>query len=209
MKLNNLGWILAAGLGATVLAGGFKADTSKVGVVDLQTVFQSSDLFVKRQNDLKAMQGARADILDFVHTYPTITSDQAARLRTLSLKPDVTPAEKAELTKLRTDVQATAQAFNTLQQKPKPTADEVTKLNNFNDQIRKTDTLEQDWRKQFGDELTAQQDKFQGEVLDRVAGAIQDNAKKQGYTLIFTSNMAPFASNDVTPDTLKVMNAKK
>jgi Skp family chaperone for outer membrane proteins len=209
MKFQNLGWVLAAGLGATMLAGGFQTQTTKVGVVNVQTVFQSSDLFLQRQDDLKAMQRARADLLDYIHTYPTVTTEQANRLKTLSIKTDLTPAEKAELTKLRNDVQTTAQAFNTLQQKPSPTPDEVAKLNAFNDQARKTDDLLQDWKQQFGAELTDQQDKYQVEVLDKVAASVQDYAKKQGYTLIFANNMAPFGTNDVTAETLKVMNAKK
>lgn len=209
MKFQNLGWIIAVGLGATLLAGGFKDQTSKVGVVDLQTVFQSSDVFQQKQADLRAAETQRRDLLDFIKNNQTITADQAQKLKTLSLKTDLTGAEKAQLDKLKADIQASEQAFNTLQTKQNPTADDNAKLIALNNQRQQTATLFDSWQKEFAQDLKDQRDKFQQDVLDRVTGALQDYAKKQGYTLVFANDVAPFGANDVTAETLKVMNAKK
>ena len=209
MKFKNLGWIVAVGLGATLIAGGFQNQTNKVGVVDLQTVFQSSDVFQQKQADLRAMEDSRRNLLDFIKNNQTITADQAQKLKTLSLKTDLTGAEKAQLDKLKTDVQASEQAFTTLQTKQNPTSDDNAKLIALNAQRQQTATLFDSWQKEFADDLKNQRDKFQQDVLDRVTGALQDYAKKQGYTLVFANDVAPFGANDVTADTLKVMNAKK
>ena len=192
-----------------MLAGGFQNQPQKIGVVDLQSVFQSSDYFQQKQGDLKALEDSRSNLLDFIHTYKIITPQQADRYKTLALKTDITPAEKGELTKLQNDIQAANQAFTTLQTKQNPTADDVAKLKSYNDQARQTDELYSAWQQQFGDELARQRDQYRKDVLDRVTSAVQDYAKKQGYTLVFASDVAPFGTNDVTPDTLKVMNAKK
>jgi len=209
MKFKNLGWIVAVGLGATLVAGGFQNQTNKVGVVDLQTVFQSSDYFQQRQADLQAMETQRRDLLDFIKNNQTITADQAQKLKTLSLKTDLTGAEKAQLDKLKSDVQAQEQAFSTLQTKQNPTADDNAKLIALNTQRQQTATLFDSWQKEFAGDLKNQRDKFQQDVLDRVTSALQEYAKKQGYTLVFANDVAPYGANDVTPDTLKVMNAKK
>ena len=209
MKLKNLGWIIAAGMGATLLASGFQNQTSKVGVVDLQTVFQNSDYFQQKQDQLKAMGQQRSDLLDFIKTYQTITPDQAQQLKTLSLKQDLTASEKTQLDKLKNDVQTNEKAFDALNTKQNPTDADKAKLAAFNDQRNQTANLYDAWEKEFSDDLNGQKEKFRQDVLDRVTGAVQDNGKKQGYTLIFASDVAPFGTNDVTNDTLKVMNAKK
>ena len=209
MKIQKLGWILAAGMAGVMFAGGFQTTTTKVGVADVQSLFQNSDLTHSKQDELKTMGDTRSDVLQFIKTYRTITPDQATRFRTLSLKTDQTPAEKTELDKLKADVIAANQSFTTLQTKQNPTADENSKLVAFNTQAQQTDVLSQKWAKEFDDEMTAAQDKMRNDVLDRAQAAVQEVGKKQGYSVIFTESVAPYSSNDVTADALKVMNAKK
>lgn len=192
-----------------MFAGGFQSQTQKVGVVDLQSVFSQSDLYQQRQSDLKAMGDARSDVLNFLNTYPTITSDQAQTLKTLSLKTDLTPSEKTQLDKLKSDVQASDSAFQALEQKQNPTPDELAKLKSYNDQRTQTGRLYDEWTKDFTDDINTQKDKYRQEVLDKVTTSVQDYAKKQGYTMVFASDVAPFGTNDVTTDALKVMNGKK
>ncbi len=209
MKIQKLGWILAAGMAGVMFAGGFQTTSTKVGVADVQYLFQNSEFTQMKQGALKAMGDTRSDVIQFIRTYRTITPDQAAKFRTLSLKADPTPADKAELDKVKSDVIATNQAFQALQTKASPTSDEVSKLQAFNAQAQQTDAMSQRWGKEFNDEMTAAQEKMRNDVLDRAQAAVQEVGKKQGYTVIFTESVAPFSSNDITADALKVMNAKK
>jgi len=209
MKSNNIGWIVAAGLIAALVASGFQTQPTKIGVVDMQSVFQTSDYFKDKQNELKNMGDTRSAILEFLQTYPTITAAQAQRFRDLSLKPDLTGAEKTELEKIKSDVIATDQSFKALQTKASPTPAEVTQLQSYNNQQQQTQTLSQTWAQEFNQELNDEKGKLSDDVRARLKDAVQDVAKKQGYTVVFTSDAVPFGSNDVTADTLKVMNAKK
>lgn len=196
-------------MAGVMFTGGFQANTNKVGVANVQDLFQNSDATRAKQDDLKAMGDTRSDVLQFIKTYRTITPDQAARFKTLSLKTDQTPAEKTELDKLKADVIATNQAFQTLQTKASPTPDEVSKLQAFNAQAQQTDAMSQLWAKEFNDDMNAQQEKARNDVLDRAQAAVKEVGKKQGYSVIFTESIAPYSSNDITADALKVMNAKK
>ena len=196
-------------MAGVLFGGGFQTTTTKVGVADVQNLFQNSEFTQTKQSELKAMGDTRSDVIQFIRTYRTITPDQAARFRTLSLKTDQTPAEKTELDKLKSDVIASNQAFQTLQTKASPTPDEVSKLQAFNAQAQQTDAMSQRWGKEFNDEMNAAQDKMRNDVLDRAQAAVQEVGKKQAYTVIFTESIAPYSSNDITADALKVMNAKK
>jgi Skp family chaperone for outer membrane proteins len=209
MKIQKLGWILAAGMAGVMFAEGFQTTTTKVGVADVQNLFQNSDVTHNKQEELKTMGDSRSDVLQFIKTYRTITPDQAARFKTLSLKADQSPAEKTELDKLKADVIATNQSFQTLQTKASPTPDEVSKLQAFNAQAQQTDAMSQRWAKEFNDDMNAAQDKMRNDVLDKAQAAVQEVGKKQAYTVIFTESVAPYSSNDITADALKVMNAKK
>ena len=111
--------------------------------------------------------------------------------------------------KLKADVIANNQAFQTLNTKANPTPDEVAKLTAFNAQTQQSDALLQSWGKEFDDQMNAAQEQMRNDVLDRAQAAVQEVGKKQAYTLIFTRSMAPFSDNDVTADAIKVMNAKK
>jgi len=210
MKLTNLGWILAAGMGAALCASGFQTPPTKVGIVNLQTVFQTSELFSLKQNDLKVMGEGRSDILAFIQTYPTITAVQAQRFRDLSLKTtELTGPEKTELEKIKAAVMADDKALKALQTKTNPTPAEVAKMGAYQQQTQQTQNLLQTWAQEFKLQISDQEGKYRDEVLGKATSATRDVGKKQGFSLIFSSDVAPFASNDVTPDTLKVMNAKK
>lgn len=209
MRIQKLGWILSAGMAGAMFAGGFQTKTEKIGVVDVGSVFQSSDMTHSKQDELKAMQQSRYDVLQFVHTYRVIQPAQADRFKTLSLKDNITPAEKTELDKLKADVLAADQSFLALQQKPNPTADDRAKMDALNAQKQQMSAMEQRWAQEFDRDLRNKQDELRKVVLDRVQDSLKDVGKKQAYSLIFVRDVAPYGANDVTADTLKVMNAKK
>jgi Skp family chaperone for outer membrane proteins len=209
MRIQRLGWLLTAGMAGAMFAGGFQTKSEKIGVVDVGSVFQNSDMTHTKQEELKAMQQSRYDVLQFVHTYRAITPVQADRFKTLSLKDAITPAEKTELDKLKADVQATNQSVNALQTKPSPTADDIARMDAINAQKQQMAAMEQRWAQEFDRDLRTKQDELRKVVLDRVQDSLKDVGKKQAYSLIFVRDVAPYGANDVTADTLKVMNAKK
>jgi Skp family chaperone for outer membrane proteins len=47
----------------------------------------------------------------------------------------------------------------------------------------------------------------QADVLNKARGAVQKVGKRDGYTLVMESNVAPYGATDVTDDALKVMDS--
>lgn len=181
----------------------------KIGVVDVGQVFQSSQLTGRKQQELKRLGDARREMLEFVHSYRVLTPEQAARFRELSTKPTLSPAEKIELDKIKADVIAADKAFKALQTKPNPTPEEVAKLQDFNSRASAMSQLEQRWIREFDAEVRDTQGKMRNEVIQDIHASVREIGRKQGYTLIFVRDVAPYAANDVTQEALNAVNAKK
>ncbi|MEA2551912.1 MAG: hypothetical protein QOJ65_88 [Fimbriimonadaceae bacterium] len=209
MTIQKLGWILAAGMAGAIAAGGFQGKSDKVGVVDMEDVFQSSPFTHDKQEELKAMGDSRSQLLQFVHTYRTITPEQAQRLKTVMLKPNQSAGDKSEAEKIKTDVLAQDKALKTLQQKKNPTPEEVTQLQTMSTRTQETAAMEDNWVREFNSDMNDQQGKVREQLLVKVKDSVQEVGKKQGYSLILNKVVAPYSANDVTAETLKVMNAKK
>jgi Skp family chaperone for outer membrane proteins len=128
------------------------------------------------------MQQSRYDILQFVHTYRTMTPVQAERFKTLSLKAAITPVEKTELDKLKDDVLAADKSLTALRTKPSPTPDDVAKLNAISAQVQQLSMLEQRWAQEFDKDLRQKQDELRQVVLDKVQSSLQDVGKKQAFS---------------------------
>ncbi len=204
-----IGIVSAAALVAILSAIGFQAKSEKYGVVDLAKVFSDSD-FTKKQNDtLKTMGQARMGVLDFMENYRVFTTEQSTRFRELSLKNPRTPAEDAELEKIKADVQAADAAFKQLQTKQSPTPAEVTQLQDYNSRSQASAALSQRWAREFDDEVRTLNGKMHDETMERIKKALKDVGAKQGYTLLFSEDVAPYGANDMTNDTIKAMNAQK
>lgn len=188
---------------------GFQAKANKFGVVDLAQVFSQSD-FAKSQTDsLRNLSAQRQDVLQFANTYPVFSAEQTQRFRELSVKPQPTTAEKAELDKLKNDVMAQDKKFKDLQTKAQPTPDEVSLLREYNDRTQNMVKTIDRWAREFGDELNGLQEKLRKDTLERVKVAVQEVGTKQGYSVIYVQDIVPYAANNVTADSLKAMNAKK
>lgn len=209
MKIQHMGWVLAAGIAGSMAGSGFQAKADKWGVVDLAQVFTTSE-FAKNQTDsLRNLSTQRQDILQFANTYPVFSVEQSNRFRELSVKPQITAAEKAELDKLKAAVIAQDKKFKDTQLKAQPTPDEVALLREFNDRTQTMVKTIDRWAREFGEELQSMQAKLQKDTMDRVKVAVQEIGQKQGFTIVFVQDVVPYAANNMTTDSLKAMNAKK
>lgn len=199
---------MAGGLGAVLFLGGFQAKTDKIGVVDVSQVFSDSELAIKRQDELRTMGVVRTDVMQFIRTYKVLSAEQAAKFKTLSLKPTLTAPEKAELEKVKQEVIAADKEYRALITKASPTAEETAKLQGFSDRSQAMQAMGERWAAEFQNDMRGKQEKLRGEVLDKVQGAVKEVGKKQGYTLIFVKDVAPYGANDVTVEAVKVVDKK-
>src|SRR5207302_127796 len=99
MKVRNLGWIVAAALTVFAATAGFQGTTTKIGVVDMGKVFADSEYAKSQTQSLQNVGQARQSMLDFVNEYRAFTIEQATRFHDLSIKPNPTAPEKAEIEK--------------------------------------------------------------------------------------------------------------
>lgn len=207
---NRLGWACAAGLVALLGIVGFQGAAEKTGVVDLNKCIQQSALGQANTAQLNAAVNARRGLIDFIRTYRVLTAEQAQRMRDLTLKTTVTDAEKAELERLKQEVIAADKKRNELAQKGNGlTDDEKKQLNEFAQRAQAMGAVLEAWNGDFTDDLTQLQQKLQAETIDKAKAALAQVGKAQGFSVIFETNVAPYAANDVTEAVVKQMNASR
>lgn len=209
LRFLQLGWVIAAGVIGVSMAGGFQDKAIKIGVVDITKVVEQSDFGKSNQDTFNKMKTAREGLLEFIDTYRVLTNEQAQRIRDLSLKPNLSAAESAELDRQKADVIATSKRSNELATKPNMTPEERTLVEDYARRSQNMNDVASRWFREFTADMQAWGDKQKLDMIDRARSAIQTVAKEQGYTVVFELGVAPFAANDISDDALKAMNAKK
>jgi Skp family chaperone for outer membrane proteins len=82
-------------------------------------------------------------------------------------------------------------------------------LNNFIKNSQDNASFVGKLNQEFTDELQQKQEKMRSDILDRVKAAVAEVSKKQGFSIVLNDEIAPYSANDLTPEALKAMNAKK
>jgi len=209
MKFQQIGWVVAGVLAGVMLGSGFQAKSDKFGVVDLGDVFSQSNFAKSQTETLKSMGQVRQDLIQFANTYPVLSQEQAQRFKELSLKPQLTAAEKTELEKIKNDAMAQDKKFKDKQLVPKPTPEDIAYLREMSDRQQAMGKTLDRWSREFSDEFQSVQEKLRSDTLDRVKAAVKEVGSKQGFSIVFSQDAAPYAANSITADALSAMNAKK
>lgn len=203
------GWVVAALLAGLLVGSGFQAADLKLGVVDIASVVEKSELGKKNQSDFAAMKQAREGVLEFIDDHRVLTLEQATKLRELSVKLNPTAAEKAELDKLKADIIASDKNAKALSVKTNLSAEERALIQEYANRAQLMEQTAQRWYREFTQEMQAWADKQKADSLERARKAIQEVSKQQGYTMIIESGVAPYGSNDISDAALKALNAQK
>lgn len=212
MKINvsHMGWVVAAVVAGIVAATGFGAQGDKQGVVDLNKVIQTSALGKANTAKLNAAVTARRGLVEFVRTYKVLTADQAKTIRDLTLKENITDQEKQQLEKAKQDVIASDKRRSDLMQKgANLTDDEKRVLSEFAQRAQMMGDMLEEWNGDFNSQLTQIQQDLQNQTIDRAKQALGEVAKAQSFTLVFETNVAPYAANDLTDAVVKQMDSKR
>lgn len=209
LNWNKLGWLVAAVIVGAVALVGFQGAGDKFGVVDLNKCIQQSQVGQANTAQLNAAVNARRGLVDFVKTYKILTAEQAKKMLDLTLKATPTDADKAELDRVKNEVIAAAKKRDELAQKSPLTEDEKKQLDEFARRSQGMAAVLDAWNTDFTQDLTELQQKLQQETLDKARAALAQVGKAQTYSVIYESNVAPYAANDVTDAVVKQMNANK
>lgn len=201
--------VAAAAIAGIFFAVGFQDNASKFGVIDMAKVVENSDFGKQNQADFNAMKSAREGLLEFIDQYRVLSVEQANKIKDLSIKPNLSSGEKAELESTKAAVIAAFNKNKELALKPNLTPEERNLIEEYARNSANMEQTAQRWLRDFTTELQAWADKQKVESLNRARAAVNEVAKAQGYTLIFEVGVAPYGANDITDAALKAMNAKK
>lgn len=209
-RFSKLGWVVAAAVIGIFGAVGFQDASTKIGVVDITKVVESSDFGKSNQESFNAMKDAREGVLKFIDQYRVLTVDQATKIKNLSIKETpLTAGEKAELDKTKADVIAAAEKNRALGLKQPLTQEERNLLEEYGRNAANMEGTAGEWLRQFTVELETWVNTRKLESLNRARAAVQEVAKAQGYTVVLEVGIAPYGANDLSDAALKAMNAKK
>jgi Skp family chaperone for outer membrane proteins len=200
--------VLAIGMVAVLAGSGFQGANQKIGVIDSNGVIQQIAVAKNMVEDERNMKSDRETILQFLQRYPIIKKEEAEKFKNLSIKPNKTDADKAELEKLKTTATEAVNKFKALELKSSPSQEELKQLDEYRN--RKNDMGEylQGLVKDFSDEYSSLHEKNQNALFELFKVGLAEVGKKQAFTLVLDKNVAPFGANDITDDVTKAA-AKK
>jgi Skp family chaperone for outer membrane proteins len=207
-RFNQLGWVVAAALGAVMFASGFQDTQNKFAVVDIPDLVEKSNFGKQNQDTFNQMKKTREDLLEFVDTNRMLTNEQAQTLRDLTLKSPQTPDDKAKIASIQADVVASRKKSDELALKTNPTPEDRTLMDDYAKRSQNMAEVARRWYQEFMTEMQGWADKQKLSSIDRARAAVQEVAKQQGYTVVFESSVVPYCANDITGAALTAMNAK-
>lgn len=202
------GWFVAAALFGIVVGSGFQGSAEKYGVVDIRQVILDSKINQEMTDRVEASRKARLAILEFIDQQRVVTDAQARRIRELELKDNKTDAERTELTGIKDAVVAAAKDYARINAK---SGDSLTEADRqllleygalFKDSVKILNT----WSQEFDSQYSQIRDTAEREAIQRAQAAAVAVAKKQGFSVVFSSTAVIFAANDLTADVTKEAN---
>ncbi|MBI1332369.1 MAG: OmpH family outer membrane protein [Armatimonadetes bacterium] len=200
--------VLALGMTAILAGSGFQGANQKIGVVDSNDVIQKVAVAKNLIETEKNLRTDRETVVQFLDRYRIMKKEDADKFKTLTIKPNKTDADKAELEKIKAGAEDSLKKFKDLQLKSSPTADELKALDDFRNRQSEMSDYLQSLVNDFKQELQDIHDKNQNDLLEAFKAGLADVGKKQGYTLVMDKNVAPYGANDLTDEVSKAA-AKK
>lgn len=176
------------------------------GSVDISKLQTDSSRKTKYDTELRAL----ADRLD--STFKTqaqslmlSTADQN-ELGTLLSKPRPTVADQAQITALQTKAAQAQTQLTNLQQKKDPTPADTQQLGTLTDLSNNSQKILSDIGAGYQAQLKKLSDDDNKAFTAIVKEAIAAAAKERGLSMVFTSDVAVYTTNDITDDVIKRIN---
>jgi Skp family chaperone for outer membrane proteins len=123
---------------------------------------------------------------------------------TLLAKP--TDADTQKLAQITKAASTENQKQADLAQKASPTADDQKALSDYHARATVNKEFTQKLEQTYEKDIRTEQDKLKNDALDKVRKTIGDLARKQGYSIVFNLDSAPFAANNLTDEVVKEVN---
>jgi Skp family chaperone for outer membrane proteins len=207
MNLDKLGWVVAAGVVGAMFGMGFQATAPKFAVVDMQKVFSDADFTASGSTELQEYAKPRIAVLQFLRQNLPMSPDDARKYAELSQRPLRNASDDIEIKRIEADAQSATSNRNALLVKPEAslTADDHKQMQDFSSRAQQNQAYGQQLEEKMGQDIDQKKLELHDKAMEQVRKTVGDVAKKQGYSVVFSSDAAPYAANDITPDALKVV----
>ncbi len=176
------------------------------GSVDINQISAHSTRKTKYDTDLHAL----ADRLDVAFKQQAqslmLSSADQNELGTLLSSPHPTDSDRARVTALETKASQAADQLVALQQKKDPTPADTAQLGVLTDMNNNGQKIVQDVGAGYQAQLKKLSDDDNVAFTQAVKDAIAASARERGLTMVFTSDVAVYTTNDITDDVIKHLN---
>ncbi len=176
------------------------------GSVDISKLQQNSARKTKYDTDLRAL----ADRLDSTFKLQAqslmLSAADQNELGTLLNTPRPTDAQRAQITALQTRAAGNASRLTELQQKKDPTPADTAQLGVLTDMATSGQKIVTDVGAGYQAQLKKLSDDDNTAFTQVVKEAIAAAARERGLSMVFTSDVAVYTTNDITEDVIKRIN---
>ncbi len=198
--------LLSLSMARPAAAAPAAGSTPVFGSVDINKLQQSSARKTKYDTDLRAL----ADRLDSTFKLQAqslmLSAADQNELGTLLNTPRPTDAQRAQITALQTKAASNAAQLTELQQKKDPTPADTAQLGVLTDMATNGQKIVQDVGAGYQAQLKKLSDDDNTAFTQIVKDAIAAAARECGLTMVFTSDVAVYTTNDITEDVIKRIN---
>ena len=187
------------------LGMGFQAPALKFASVDMEKVFSEADVTKKSNDQLEASQKARMNVLQFVQQNPAMLPADAEKYAAAATRSPQTAADKADIERITQDALAASNRQRDLATKQNPAADDMKALQDFSSRGQQNGVLARKLQEQYTTEMREMQVNLHAVSMDKIRESVKEIASKQGYSIVFSQEAAPFAANDLTAEAIKAL----
>jgi len=176
------------------------------GSVDINRIQAKSDKKAKYDTELHAL-AAKLD-LQFKQqaTNIMLTKTEQLEMGGLMEKVNQSDSDKARITALQTQASKSFQELSDLQQKKDPTPADTNHLAALTTQYTTGQAALQEVGDSYQARLKVVSDKDNADFTQSVKAAIAEVAQQRGLSVVFTSDIAVYTTNDITDDVVKRIN---
>jgi Skp family chaperone for outer membrane proteins len=201
-------WVIIGAIGAFALIAisAFQAQPVKMGTVNLAVVADKSKLGIREKQQFEALRTKLSSMLQFMNNNKVMTLEQGAKLRELWVTENPTGAQIQELEKLKNTIQNASEELRRLLTETQPDEAKISRIRELTRLVNQTDDILPELDQQYTMLMRQKAEEKQQSVIEKARTAVQKIGKRDGYTVIFESNVAPYAANDITDEAVKSMD---
>lgn len=208
MKFNKTQYVMVCAaflLGIFALTA-WQDNTQKFAVVNLGDVAERSKLGIREKQEFEALRTKYGALIQFLNTNKVVAREDSTKIIDIWRKEAPTAAETQQLEALKTKAQTQSEELRRLISVLNPSAEQQARIRELSGWSQTTEDILPQLDNLLGQGMQQRAGAKQQEVLDKARAAVQKIGKRDGYTLVFESQVAVYGATDLTSEALKTMD---